>query len=121
VVQVAGGFVHPSKFTVHPVFFEVAVGAEGMEGGEEVLGKICPRGGRWACGGCNMWEDVVVGALQYEYEGVGVSGRRVECIDSGVEVNILEVLVEVDSWYLGSCQEVSRMKLVIEGSIQCKE
>ncbi len=76
------------------VFLYVALGAVWGEGGEEVLGKVCPRDGRWAGGGRKLWEDVVV-ALQDE--GVWVGGKRVECRDSGMEVEILEVCVEVDS------------------------
>ncbi len=46
-------------------FLYAAPGAVGGEGGEEVLGKVCLRGGRWAGSGHKLWEDVVV-ALQDE-------------------------------------------------------
>ena len=42
------------------VFLYAAPGAVGGEGGEEVLGKICPRDGRWAGSGRKLWEDVMV-------------------------------------------------------------
>jgi hypothetical protein len=42
------------------VFLYAAPGAGGGEGGVKVLGKVCPRDGRWADGGCKLWEDVMV-------------------------------------------------------------
>ncbi len=42
------------------VFLYAAPGAVGGEGGEEVLGKVCLRDGRWAGNGCKLWEDVMV-------------------------------------------------------------
>ncbi len=36
------------------VFFLVAGGAVWREGGEEVLGKVCPISGRWVGGGCKV-------------------------------------------------------------------
>jgi hypothetical protein len=36
------------------------LGAVGGGGGEEVLGKVCPRDGRWASSGRKLWEDVMV-------------------------------------------------------------
>ena len=37
------------------VFLEAAAGTVGGEGGEEVLCEVCSGGGRWACGGGNLW------------------------------------------------------------------
>jgi len=46
------------EFGVHnggAVFLEAAAGTVGGESGEEVLCKVCSGGGRWACGGSNLW------------------------------------------------------------------
>ncbi len=42
------------------VFLYAALGAVGGGGGEKVLGKVCPRDGRWAGSGHKLWEDVMV-------------------------------------------------------------
>ncbi len=42
------------------VFLYAALGNVGGEGGEEVLGKVCLRDGRWAGSGRKPWEDVMV-------------------------------------------------------------
>jgi hypothetical protein len=42
------------------VFLYAALGAVGGGGGEEVLGKVCPRDGRWAGSGRKLWEDVMI-------------------------------------------------------------
>ena len=53
------------------VSLESAAGTVGREGGgEEVLCEVCSGGSGWACGSCEVCEDVV---MLFEDEGMGVS------------------------------------------------
>ncbi len=63
----------------------------------------------------NVWEDVVV---LFQDDGVWISCRRVECRNGGVEVDVGEVFVGVDSVGCVSCGAGERKHEVRDGNVQ---